>query len=216
MNHATTHLIVARLCNDPVATATTDGKEMTDEERNDLINQATLFLIQHVLFADPDRKASTILFESLKKQATFTWASAGTTLISIGADYLEWIEVAASITGERLGFEPFFTDLSSGHNPFQKNAFSIKDQKIFGYADGALLNAGTGVLLYFESSQAATSAAATINLDLRWQFVLAELTAYFFFAQKGDVTRADFFFKNALAGIQRNVDAAAGKATKVR
>lgn len=216
MNHATTHLIVARLINDPVAAATTDGKELMEDERNDLINQSTLFLIQHVLFADPDRIAATILFESLKKQTTFTWSSSGTTLASIASDYLEWIEVAASITGERLGFEPFFTDLSSGHNPFQKEAFSIKDQKLFGYSNGALLNAGTGVLLYFESAQAATSSTTTINLDLRWQFVLAELTAYFFFAQKGDMTRADAFFKNAMAGIQRNVDAAIGKAGKVR
>lgn len=213
MNHATTHLIVARLCNDPVAAATTDGAEMTDDERNDLINQSILFLIQHVLFGDVDRDAATLLFESLKKQATITWATSGTVLPS---DYLEWIEVAASITGSQLGFEPSFLRLSSGTNPFQKEAFSIKDQKIFGYSSGALLGSGTGILLYFESSQSASSAATTVNLDQRWQFVLAELTAYFFFAQKGDIPRADMFFKNAMAGIQRNVDAASSKVKKIR
>lgn len=190
MSHATDHVMLSRLIQDPVAAHATDGGEVSSLLRDDYLNRGTTHvqrLVMQLVAGDRDRLSRFL--SGLKAIWQPTWASAGTTLV---AGFRTWIEVKYSTAA--MVYHPSKVELDANLNPNLQPAFTITGGKIYGYAAGAALNAGSGDVHYLRDDQTTTSAGTTYMDNLFVQDVIMAAAGFHFF-DKGDIDRGIILHK---------------------
>lgn len=205
MAHSDNHLALARLIYDPVASASTDGVQLTSAQRDTLLNKANLW-VHEILLSLGNKENPGMGLEKfapglVKSQTISAWSSFG---FALPTDYYVWLSAQQDGSPNvRLRFvEPSRKiDLDNNSNPNEVAAFTIKGGKTYGYVDGSILNAGTGVLEYICTDQA-TNSASTIVIDSIWHDIIVSRAAALYFMEKGEIERATMIMQDVLSQVK--------------
>jgi hypothetical protein len=177
------HLKLSRKVYDPVASASTDGSELTSALRTDYLNRASKF-IQSLLWTTK-RDFVELYLSGLVKTQAFTFSSSG---VAIASDFSFWLAAQKDSPIRKLMWiEPSRKiELDMAVNPSLTNVFTILAGKIYAYQQGVVLSSGAGTLYYVQNDQR-TQAGDTsdISIDPLWYEVLIDLAASYHFSDKG-------------------------------
>lgn len=196
--HDANHVKLSRLIRDPVASAASDGSEVTSALRNDYLNRANReiqLLVLQLSSGDWTKRRDNIarFVPGLITTQAITWSSGSASLAS---DYSFWVELRDSGAG-LMTYHPSKAELDGNLNSNIQNAFTILGSSIYGYASGAAIANGATGTLYYVKSDARASAGDTndISIDPVWHSAIVSIAAGFYKEEKSEMPEALAHFK---------------------
>jgi hypothetical protein len=195
------HLRLSRKIDDPVAAAATDGSEVTQALRTDLLNRANRVIQNRVLTmaaGDWTQRRDVVMryIPGLVTTQSITWASGSATLAS---DFSYWVECRDSTAG-LMTYHPSKAELDGNLNSNIDAAFAILGTSIYGYDNGSAIgNGATGTLYYVKTDARASNGDTNdITIDGIWFDMVVDIAALLYHEEKGDFDRA--------AGLAQTID----------
>ena len=206
--HDANHVKLSRLINDPVASAASDGTEVSSALRNDYLNRANReiqLLVLTLSGGDWTKRRDKVarFIPGLMKTQSITWSTGSATLAS---DYSYWLELRDSGPG-MMTYHPSKAELDSAVNPNIPDAFTILGTSIYGYASGSAIGDGATGTLYYVQTDARASAgdAADISIDAIWHSTLVSIAAGFYKEEKGEDPLAHFKRLESVLSVMRGM-----------
>jgi hypothetical protein len=149
------HVRFSRAVEDPVETASADGKQFSIEDREDYINRAVNDLVLDTYaMAGSDRVRD--VFQGLISTQAISFSSAG---VALEDDDNEIIELLVPVSLTKSGSSSVFVhhgrkeELDSNIVPhITAAAYTIYANLLYAYESGTILNAGTGTFFYIKKS----------------------------------------------------------------
>ena len=140
------HLSLAMRLNDAVANESTSGKKLTDDQRDNRINEA-IREMQKFIYYKLGKEAAREILQFEVAYDTITFATAGDTLPTddIG------LPLALYSSTVLFTYHPRKEELDLYLNSNLYNAWTISSGKIIAYTAGTALNTGTGTYVYLKS-----------------------------------------------------------------
>lgn len=202
----TLHTQLARKIFDPVASAATDGAEVTILLRSDYLNRATRF-IQNFLISRVPQMVPRLLSGQVKTQS-ITFSASGTALNSDFVYPLYCVYTTPSPDVILRYVDPASKpELDGAVNPNDTAAFVVFGNKVYGYYNGSALSSGSGTLGYIHKDEIVQGTGSAIDnsdlaIDPAWYPAIVDIASSFHFEEKGELSLAQAQIQRVSAIMQ--------------
>lgn len=198
------HLKLARLVDDPVAAAATNGSELTSALRTEYLNRANKY-IQSVIWP----MGRQVVEKYLRGLVAVSGTAFSSGTRTLPTDYSYWLALYKYGTYDHaMWVDPsqVTAGLLANRNPDITVAFTIYGGSIYAYDLAVAISDAAHAFWYVKNDQMTSSGNATdISIDSIWYDTLVDLAAAYHFAEKGDAPKAELFMGRAGSTINQIV-----------
>ena len=180
------HLRLSRAIEDPVASASTAGVQLTVAQREDYLNRAINDIASLAYNLVGMNKAREVL-QSMETTQAITFSSSG---VSVASDYCDMpTSLIKASSSSIFSYYPKKDELDNNVNPNISAAYVVSGNKLYAYESGSILNSGTGTFYYIRKD-AGVQGTTDINLSSKFWDVAVDYAATLVFEETGEMQSA--------------------------